>query len=507
VVAYQIKVGFEAEVVQAVDALSEGTMTEMWGDPFFYSYEGVLGVGGMTTNQPSKRLIPDGGILCYLSLLVQGTPTEPSTASTLLPFFDAVIFTLDERMPVAHTKTGLVTVQENPSVVDVQIPLYPGENMVCLSVVPETPTLPDILHSHPVSYVFGFQSDQTPPKSWVKDRPINDLESLDGIHGYWMKLDSSDAVTWEVTGTPVSVSTPVPVYRGWNLIGYFPSLSDSIAHAFQTISPYYNYILGYQGGEGPRSWVRERPDFLNDLFLLFPRSGYWVRMDSAATLVYPSGGYPASKSPADFPDTIEQDESSEVYITPWWCDFWAIQPEWLSPGDRIEVYDSDSVLCGETWVKEESGFLVHVFGDDPSTAAIDEGAEAGETMRFVVNGMETEVVDGDPAWTDRGSKCVQLEPVSSGIPLDSKSHLPKCVLLNQNYPNPFNSRTVIPYTLSLPSKVDIRIYDVSGRWIMNRSRPAGLKSSGTGKMTGTEWSPAVSIFVSFGSITSNTCAS
>ena len=477
VVAYQVKIGFEKEVVQAVSVSNAETMTQMWGGPFSHTEEDGITVGGITTNQPSKRLIADGGILVYVSFLVQGVPFHSSSGSTLLRFLDAVVFTLNERIPIANAQTGFITVQESPSVVLKQLTLYPGANMVCLSVVPLNPALPDILNNLPVSYIFGFQSDQDPPRSWEENRPINDLLYLDGLHGYWMKFNSSNTAVWSVSGTPVSVTTPIPVHSGWNLVGYLPQSADSIAHAFQTLEPYCNYILGYQDGEGANSWIRERPAFLNDLNLLSPLSGYWVRMDSARTLVYPSEGYALARAnPSSI--QIQQDSIPAPNVTPWWCDFWAIQPELLSLGDVIQVFDKDSVLCGETQVTEEGGFLVHVFGDDASTLEKDEGAEPDETVDFVVNGALAEVVEGDPVWMDRGSKCVKLELNSSGIDLNTESNFPKRLVLEQNYPNPFNSKTVIPYILSLPSKVRICVYDVSGRLVRVLSdgqfKPAGL---------------------------------
>jgi hypothetical protein len=48
--------------------------------------------------------------------------------------------------------------------------------------------------------------------------------------------------------------------------------------------------------------------------------------------------------------------------------------------------------------------------------------------------------------------------------------------LGQNYPNPFGKRTNIPFTLARPEKVDMVLYDVSGRIVkvlVNGSREAG----------------------------------
>jgi len=49
--------------------------------------------------------------------------------------------------------------------------------------------------------------------------------------------------------------------------------------------------------------------------------------------------------------------------------------------------------------------------------------------------------------------------------------------LRQNYPNPFNSVTKIPYTLAIPSKIRLTIFDVLGREV--QSLASGLQSAGT----------------------------
>ncbi len=49
--------------------------------------------------------------------------------------------------------------------------------------------------------------------------------------------------------------------------------------------------------------------------------------------------------------------------------------------------------------------------------------------------------------------------------------------LRPNYPNPFNPSTIISYDIPKAGKVEIRIYDISGkliRTIVNQSQAAGL---------------------------------
>jgi flagellar hook assembly protein FlgD len=52
--------------------------------------------------------------------------------------------------------------------------------------------------------------------------------------------------------------------------------------------------------------------------------------------------------------------------------------------------------------------------------------------------------------------------------------------LLQNRPNPFNPETVIPYSLSAPGRVAVRIYDVTGRMVrtlIDAVQPAGIHAA------------------------------
>jgi hypothetical protein len=48
---------------------------------------------------------------------------------------------------------------------------------------------------------------------------------------------------------------------------------------------------------------------------------------------------------------------------------------------------------------------------------------------------------------------------------DYSSVVPQSVTLKQNYPNPFNATTTIPFSLSNPGNIQLRIYDIKGQLI------------------------------------------
>lgn len=59
-------------------------------------------------------------------------------------------------------------------------------------------------------------------------------------------------------------------------------------------------------------------------------------------------------------------------------------------GTEIAVFDSQEVLCGTAIVgeKEMGAFLMHVYGDDPTSPNKDEGLNTGEALRFEVYSPE-----------------------------------------------------------------------------------------------------------------------
>lgn len=53
----------------------------------------------------------------------------------------------------------------------------------------------------------------------------------------------------------------------------------------------------------------------------------------------------------------------------------------LTPGMTIEAFDANGIRCGYAEANAEGSFLIHVYGNDPMTAA-DEGANEGEMLTW-----------------------------------------------------------------------------------------------------------------------------
>jgi len=82
-------------------------------------------------------------------------------------------------------------------------------------------------------------------------------------------------------------------------------------------------------------------------------------------------------------------------------------------GTVVDAYDPDGAHCGTFTVGDVTdsvgifGFMP-VYGDDPLTTGVDEGATAGQTISFKVNGRDATVDSGDPTWSDQTIKEISL---------------------------------------------------------------------------------------------------
>ncbi len=77
-------------------------------------------------------------------------------------------------------------------------------------------------------------------------------------------------------------------------------------------------------------------------------------------------------------------------------------------GSVIDAYDPDDIRCG-TWTVTQTGLWgnMAVYGEDPFTPG-DQGAEAGDSITFLINDRPASVVLGDNTFEHQAIKLVQL---------------------------------------------------------------------------------------------------
>jgi len=100
----------------------------------------------------------------------------------------------------------------------------------------------------------------------------------------------------------------------------------------------------------------------------------------------------------------------QVHPTPWFVDFVGqggstLDGKPLPVGAVVRAYDPTGVLAGEATVPQPGWYLVSVYGDDPQTPDLDEGAVAGDPIAFTVDGHPAVPLGPDAAvWVASGSR-------------------------------------------------------------------------------------------------------
>ncbi len=332
-------------------------------------------------------------------------------------------------------------------------------SLISFNVLPSDPSRAAVLSSIDGEYQHVFTATCADgPLSWEASRPINDLNTMDPFHGYWIKANQAGIGPATITGAAMAVNTPMDLCTGWNLISYLPDMADTFSHALASVDGQYDNVFGFDCGSGFTSLDVNRPAFLNDLNCMKPGRGYWIKMNTGATLTYPTGGYVCNE-----PVTLSKPVNllDRVTVTPRVTDFWSVadpNTTGLHAGDHITARTQSGVICGECVVGVQGAFMLHVYGDDPTTGNVVEGAADGEALRFEVNDASAKIQAGSPAWTERQSR--QLT-----ITVASANPVPATFALLQNYPNPFNPSTVIEFRLPVRADVTLTIYNVLGQTV------------------------------------------
>lgn len=136
----------------------------------------------------------------------------------------------------------------------------------------------------------------------------HELHSLDYISpcsGYWVKIkEEVSDVTLSISGQIFDLECGIPLLEGWNLVGYPVTLGyydtmhpdipwvkewlkvepPVMATILKGITGMYSLVLGEHGAYNPNF-----PTEFSSLHYIAPGLAYWVKMNEARDLIYPSG--------------------------------------------------------------------------------------------------------------------------------------------------------------------------------------------------------------------------
>jgi hypothetical protein len=312
---------------------------------------------------------------------------------------------------------------------------------------------------------------------------FSDLKRMDPAHGYWVKLHHAD--TLAVTGETFWSDNPLPLELGWNLTSYLPEEAREVARALNSVDGSYSQVSGFDLPLGAMTYVPGSP--FNNLHELENGLGYWTKMIYPGVLTYdgPSSSQARPEPFADGGSALKAGGRS-VTPTPWWdnyCGTVTGNGDPLPAGSLIQAVDPDGVVCGE-FVVHQAGYFgfMPVYGDDPYTSEIDEGAESGDEIRFVYNGGYLDAQPWQIAW--QGSQAVfytDLTSPSSGIEVGGTA--PVVYELHEAVPNPARGPVELSFDAPASTRARLVIYDVAGRLV--RTLYDGVVQPGR---TRTQWS-------------------
>jgi len=307
------------------------------------------------------------------------------------------------------------------------------------------------------------------------------LSTLKNGPGYWVKLGTD--TTTSFTGAPRTNATDT-LTPGWNMIGTLSGMaltsSISVSPGGAVISKYFGYAGGYKISDTLR-----------------PGQGYWVKVDTAATLTLNANG-PAAKRAAQADPTSGFDavtltdaagRSQTLYLSHDKSSFNASNYE-LPPSPFAEAFDI-------RFASNRYAELTTAGHSEHFTVAVS-GATLPVTVSWNVRtaSSQLDLNAGKSVIAMKGQGSVRLNDLQGlGITVGASRTLPKAYALSQNYPNPFNPTTNIVYDLPERSVVQIVVFNILGERVAELA--SGVQDAGEHAIT---WNASVASGVYFYSI-------
>jgi hypothetical protein len=215
-----------------------------------------------------------------------GLPTPPTAPGS----YEVVATVTDPNY--TGTANGTLVITQDTSTHS--IPLVAGWNLISFNVHPGNTDIATVLSSIAGNYNLVYAWDATGAHSssgnWIKYAPppappyANTLHNLDETMGFWIRMTAAD--TLEVTGTvPVTTNINLSVNAGgWNLVGYPSAVNRSLPAVFSSngVGTDFSLVYSFRANDATDPWKlfnRTGAPYANDLQLLAPGWGYWVKVN------------------------------------------------------------------------------------------------------------------------------------------------------------------------------------------------------------------------------------
>lgn len=243
----------------------------------------------ITTNQ--NTIILKGEVsntqVITVSIEIEGTTYTPNVTSGA--FEIPVTLDQEKTYPITVTATDLAgntsTVTRN-IIYDTTsqigeyvyyMPLTSGWNFISLPVQPTDNNIQTVLSniSSSVRVVWGYDNEN---KVWLKYNPSTSsgsLTTMDAGKGYWIYMNNPATLTL-TGGEP---SSPITLYKGWNLIGWNGTDGQTVETALSSIADKWIIIWGWENGQW-KAKIKDSnlPLGVESLATLDKGKAYWINV-------------------------------------------------------------------------------------------------------------------------------------------------------------------------------------------------------------------------------------
>lgn len=283
---------------------------------------------------------------------------------------------------------------------------------------------------------------------------FNNIPFWNAYQGYQVQLSDADVLVLE--GELSHYRNPIQLPEGWNLVAYKPNFTLSAEPAYQSLTGVDALVIAkdHRG----RFYL---PAFnFSNMSELRPGRGYHVKLSEAATLVYPRRrvvpDYEQNRFvpiPSFLP-VMENGRSSMSLLL--------LGDNSIIDGDEVGCYNSDGMLVG-SGVFHQGRCGIAVWSD--SGAPILEFS----IFRRVQEGYtkltpELRLIAGSADYTPDSYSVFKLS-----IPRAEAQHNTLSFSVTTS-PNPFNETCIISYHNSISSPIQINVYDILGRSVIQPIR-------------------------------------
>jgi hypothetical protein len=100
--------------------------------------------------------------------------------------------------------------------------------------------------------------------------------------GYWIRVKNDSAYLYDGY---IRTKQEIPLYEGWNLVGYTTNETRPIQTSLSSINNAYTEVKIYNATT--QSYHSHNAEGGGDLHYTYPYFGYWINMNASATWTIP----------------------------------------------------------------------------------------------------------------------------------------------------------------------------------------------------------------------------